>query len=428
VSSLRKEITLLKGIVLAVSMIIGSGLLGLPGLALELGTPQEALGGWICIALAMIPMLYIFMNLGMRYSTAAGLARYAQEAVGGWGGYAVTYLMCGSVLLGMPALASIVAAYAAKLLHLPESSNLLVAVGCVALMVGSNLLGIRATSWVNGAAFVTLLGLFGMVVGENLPYLERGFEALGELAAGGISLNPRNLWAICALLFWAYLGWENLSFGLEEFQEPRKNIPRVYWGSFLLVTLLYLLLALVSVGAELSGYSVKGPEGMALLVADSVAERGLLFVMVLLLMANGNAWIFSISRLFYASGKEGSLFRWLGKLDSRGIPRRSLLFLLGAFSAIILLSPLLGLSISFRILLVSQNFVFLFGLSIIAFFRVERGWRRLVFGLGGAGSCLFLLSGFSWWIFYPLGLMALGFGMYRYRRSSASGASGNSAF
>jgi amino acid transporter len=336
--------------------------------------------------------------------------------------------MCGSVLLGMPALASIIAAYAAKLLHLPESSNLLMAVGCVALMVGSNLLGIRATSWVNGVAFVTLLGLFGMVVGENSLYLERGFEALGELAAGGISLNPSNLWAICALLFWAYLGWENLSFGLEEFQEPQKNIPRVYWGSFLLVTLLYLLLALVSVGAELSGYSVKGPEGIALLVEDSVAERGLLFVMVLLLMANGNAWVFSISRLFYASGKEGSLFRGLGVLDSRGIPRRSLLFLFGAFSGVILLAPLLGLSISFRILLVSQNFVFLFGLSIIAFFRVERGWRRLIFGLGGAGSCLFLLSGFSWWILYPLGLMALGFAMYRYRKSSASGASEDSAF
>ncbi|HOO63236.1 MAG TPA: amino acid permease, partial [Synergistaceae bacterium] len=260
-SSLRKEITLLKGIVLAVSMIIGSGLLGLPGLALELGTPQEALGGWICIALAMIPMLYIFMNLGMRYSTAAGLARYAQEAVGGWGGYAVTYLMCGSVLLGMPALASIIAAYVAKFLGLPESCSLLLSVGCIALMVGSNLLGIRATSWVNGLAFVTLLGLFGIMVGENLPYLERGFAALQEFGSEGVSLHPKNLWSICALLFWAYIGWENLSFGLEEFQEPRKNIPRVYWGSFLLVTLLYLILAFTSVGAELSGYPLKGPEG-----------------------------------------------------------------------------------------------------------------------------------------------------------------------
>ncbi len=416
-SELRKEITPLKGIVLAVSMIIGSGLLGLPGLALELGSPYEALGGWLCIAVAMIPMLYIFMNLGMRYSTAAGLARYAQEAVGEWGSYAVTYLMCGSVLLGMPALASIIAAYVAKLLGLPEGYSLLLSVGCVALMVGSNLLGIRATSWVNGLAFVTLLGLFGIMVGENLPYLERGFAALEELGSGSgdISLHPKNLWSVCALLFWAYIGWENLSFGLEEFQEPRKNIPRVYWGSFLLVTLLYLILAFTSVGAELSGYPLKGPEGMARLVEDSVAEKGLLFVMVLVLLANGNAWVFSISRLFYASGKEGSLFRWLGTLDSRGIPRRSLLFLLFAFSGVILAAPLFGFSISFRILLVSQNFVFLFGLSILAFCRVERGWRWLVFGLGGGGACLFLLSGFSWWIIYPLGLMSLGFLMHRWR-------------
>ena len=417
-SGLRKDITPFKGVVLAVSMIIGSGLLGLPGLALELGSPHDALGGWICISIAMIPMLYIFMNLGIRYSTAAGLARYAQEAVGEWGSYAVTYLMCGSVLLGMPALASIIASYAARLLGFPEGHTLLLSVGCIFFMVGSNLLGVRATSWVNGLAFVTLLGLFGIMVGENLSYFERGCTALGELGGGEISLHPKNLWSICALLFWAYLGWENLSFGHEEFQEPEKNLPWVYGVSFILVTSLYLILAFTSVGAELSGYSVKGPEGMARLVESSVAEKGLLFVMLLVLLANGNAWVFSISRLFYASGKEGSLFRWLGVLDSRGLPSRSLLFLLAAFSGVILLAPLLGLSISFRILLVSQNFVFLFGLSIIAFCRVERGWRRLIFGLGGAVSCLFLLSGFSWWILYPLGLMALGFLMYRYRGGS----------
>lgn len=415
---LKKEITVAKGIILAVSMIIGSGLLGLPGLALELGTPHEALAGWFVIALAMVPMLYIFMALGMRYSTAAGLARYAQEALGEWGGHAVTYLMCGSVLLGMPALASIAGSYIARLLGTPEAFTLPLSVMFIVVMVASNLLGVRATSWVNGFAFISLLFLFAVMIGNNLGFLGVGLEAAGDVLRGSVALRPRNLWEICALLFWAYLGWENLSFGLEEFQNPRRNIPLVYWGSFLLVTFLYLLLALTSTGAELSGQSVKGASGMANLVGEVFAEKGLLFVMVLVLLANGNAWVFSISRLVYASGREGSLPRWVGSLDSRGIPFRSLMTILVSFSAVTLLSPLLGLSVSQRVMLVSQNFVFLFGISIAAFWRVEQGWRRVVFGVGGFVSFAFLISGFSWWAIYPLSLIVLGFLVHRYRRTA----------
>jgi hypothetical protein len=54
---LPKTITTRKGITLAVSMIIGSGLLGLPGMALEMGTVYSAAGGWILISFALQSIL-----------------------------------------------------------------------------------------------------------------------------------------------------------------------------------------------------------------------------------------------------------------------------------------------------------------------------------------------------------------------------------
>ena len=159
---------------------------------------------------------------------------------------------------------------------------------------------------------------------------------------------------------------------------------------------------------------------MANLVTSVFAEKGLLGVMVLVLLANGNAWVFSISRLFYSSGKTGSLPAWLGHLDRRGIPMRSLLFLLVAFTSVTLIAPLIGFSVSQRVMLVSQNFVFLFGISIAAFWKVSRGWRRIVFGLGGFGSFAFLMSGFTWWAVYPLSLLALGFFVHRHRSGGKS--------
>jgi len=99
----------------------------------------------------------------------------------------------------------------------------------------------------------------------------------------------------------------------------------------------------------------------------------------------------------------------LGNLDRRGVPVNSLLAMLAVFSAVIVLAPFLGLSVSTRVLLVSQNFVVLFALSIVAFWRVNSGWRRWLFSLGGAGASLFLMSGFSFLALFPAALLGLGY-------------------
>ena len=104
---LKKTITLWRGIALAVSMVIGSGLLGLPGLALEMGSVHSTAGAWLLVSLALIPLVYIFSALGLKFTSAAGLSRYARESLGDWGGYAVSAVLCGTYTLGIPVLALI---------------------------------------------------------------------------------------------------------------------------------------------------------------------------------------------------------------------------------------------------------------------------------------------------------------------------------
>jgi len=290
----------------------------------------------------------------------------------------------------------------------------------VAVTVGSNLLGVKTTSLLNSVSLGALFLLLAIMVFANTGFLWEGVKAAASTFTGHVPLSPGVLWKICALLFWAFLGWENLSFGLEEFRDPGKTIPRVYWGSFILVVSLYLLLAFASAGAELAGNTVKGAAGMANLIPGSRSgSRTLLAITVLVMVANTNAWVFSISRMLFAAGREGSLPRMLGNLDRRGIPVNSLLAMLAVFSAVIVLAPFLGLSVSTRVLLVSQNFVVLFGLSIVAFWRVNSGWRRWLFSLGGAGASLFLMSGFSFLALFPAALLGLGYCVHaRSRRVS----------
>jgi len=413
-NELKKTITVWKGVALAVSMIIGSGLLGLPGLTIDAGNTYSAIGGWLFISIAIIPLIYIFTQLGLKFTSSAGLSKYAEEGVGKWGGYAVTAVLCGTFTIGIPALAYIGGAYTQKLFNFPESTIYLLAIAILAIMTLLNLAGIKLASLVNTTSLVALIGMVLVIVITNNASFTKGLGILADTVSLKVELNYRSIWVSSALLFWAFLGWENMSFGLEEFENPKKNIPQVYWLSYLIVITLYLSLAITSIGANQLGFDVKGASGLTALVEGGRFSIVLMTVMVLVILANANAWVFGASRLIFASGRDGILPSFLGKITNKGIPFNSLITLFIFYTIILFLVQYTKLNISTLILLVSQNFLVLYACSIYAYWKTEENKNKWVITILSTVSCGFLLSGFSWWIIYPFVLITIGYiGYYR---------------
>ena len=167
-TELGKTITLRRGLGLAICMLIGTGILALPGLALDVGSVHEAILGWFLIALVAIPLIQICARLGLKFPSTSGLAGYAEEAVGPWGGYAVSYLVGGSFFFGLPAVALIGSEYMGQLFTLSEAGVALFAVLLVTLMLLSNLAGMRAISLINYMALAVLFLLISLLIGFNL--------------------------------------------------------------------------------------------------------------------------------------------------------------------------------------------------------------------------------------------------------------------
>lgn len=407
-TELRRAINVWQGIALAVSMVVGSGLLGLPGLTLQAGGLYAAVAGWILTSAAAVPLIWIFSKLGLRFTSSAGLTLYARKAAGEWAGHAAIAVLIGTFVIGIPALALIGGAYAQHLLGLPPSLTPWIAVAILAATTAVNLLGVRAANWVNAGSLAALMGLVAVVVLLNPGYYVAGLSLIPGVATGATPVHYAELWQVCVLLFWAYLGWENLSFGLEEFHRPQRTIPLVYWGSFGVVLLLYLSLAFTSIGAAASGKAVMGASGLVTLVSGTWAGRFLVAVMVLVIVANANAWVFGASRLVFAAARDGVLPRAMARLSSNNVPWASLLALFVGYSLVIAASRIWGISVSVLIPLVSQNFVVLYAFSILAFWRTERGWSRWAISAAALLMCAFFLSGFSWWAAYPAVLLSLG--------------------
>ncbi|AKB74877.1 hypothetical protein MSLAZ_1616 [Methanosarcina lacustris Z-7289] len=411
-TELGKTITLGQGLGLAICMLIGTGILALPGLALDAGSVHEAVLGWFLISLLAVPLIQICARLGLKFPSTSGLAGYAEEAVGPWGGYAVSYLVGGSFFFGLPAVALIGSEYMGKLFTLSEAGVALFAILLVTLMLLSNLAGMRAISLINYMALAVLFLLISLLIGFNLDFFGSGVGIAREVVNGSGNVDLNKVWKVPALLFWAFLGWENLSFSLGEIKDPEKNVPLLYWLSFVLVTSIYILLALISAGASASGVPLQGAAGLSGLVLFTPGGDLLVWLMVIVVAANACSWNFTASRLLYAGGRKGIFPAAFGKLSKRDIPVSGLVGLYVLSIILIIGSYFFKVPVSAMILLVNQNFVFLYAFIIVAYWKTETGWRKWVFSALSLVSLSFLVSGFTWEVIYPVFL--IGFGYYRF--------------
>ncbi len=415
-TELKKTISFRRGMGLAICMLIGTGILALPGLALDAGNVYEAILGWFLIAIVAVPLIEVCSSLGLKFPSTAGLAGYAEKAVGPWGGYAVSYLVGGSFFFGLPAVALIGSEYMRQLFQLSDAGTVFFAFLLVTLMFLSNIAGMRVISMINYASLAVLFLLIGLLISFNLDFMGSGIGIASEALSGNVHIDLHNIWKVAALLFWAFIGWENLSFSLGEIKDPEKNIPRLYWLSFALVTSIYLLLALISTGASISGASIQGAAGLSSLVRFTPKGNLLIWLMIVVIAANACSWNFTASRLLYAGGRTGIFPEIFGKLSKKNIPMSSLigLYILSIF--LIIGSYLFKIPVSTMMLFVSQNYVFIYAFIIIAYWKSETCWNKWIFSALSLVSLSFLISGFTWKIIYPIFL--IGFGYFRYLKSN----------
>ncbi|WP_189491487.1 hypothetical protein [Formosimonas limnophila] len=120
--------------------------------------------------------------------------------------------------------------------------------------------------------------------------------------------------------------------------------------------------------------------------------------------------------MLYSAANEGFFPKSWAVLNQAQMPERALWLLFVAFSLSLVILSVGWLSVAQMMTLVSQNFMVLYAVSLLAYWRII--WLRpsvvaVLMGIVATGSCVFLLQGFTWWWLFPLTL--LGFGAWRGR-------------
>ncbi|GGK43207.1 APC family permease [Salinarimonas ramus] len=424
-STLRRELSVPMAVALAVSTIIGSGLLGLPGIAIAATSPVDALAGWGIAIVLSVPLMLVFMELTRTTGSAGGLATYVGMALGPDARAATAVLLALTFALCIPLGTIMGAAYLTAVLGLPDGATYVIAAGVIVVATLVNVLGVRSSSVVNALSVAALVALVALIVASN-PDLTRDGLAMGaDLAAGAVAPTSwASLWAATAILFWAFLGWENLSFSGEDMKDSQRSVVAVFVIAFVVVTGLYVLLAAVASGAAASGLPVDHVAGLIALLPSG---RGALVVDVLIavvVVANVNAWVFAASRLYFGMARDGVFPRALARLNGAGAPALSLVLLAGIYVAVIATVGLELLPLELGLMLANQNFVVVYMGAVLCLLLFGRGAFRKGLALVALASCSVFVAGFGVMLLLPLAILAsvaLGARVWR-RTGEAAGA------
>lgn len=404
---LKKKISVLNGTAIAISMVVGSGLFGLPGLAIKVTDPITALMGWALIILILPTLIFIFSYLGQRYPSTEGLSLYASLGLGAWSKKGIMLVTCGTLVIGMPAFFLVGGSYIAKLGGLDINIwTIPCAIVLAVVTTVINLTGLDKLGWINKSVVALVLITAILISIQALPMTFTQFSTVNLDIFDKVTIS--GVWLAASIVFWAFQGWENLTFIFGEIENPKRNIPLISWLSFIFVTLIYGVFAFVISAAALQGRDVANLAGVAELLPDTVAGKLVLIVMVLILIANANSWVFGCSRAFYSAACAGVLPAGLAKINARGVPVFSLLYSMIAYIAVIVAIWYFKISEQFCFLITTQGFIILYGAAILAFMKLSTGWVNRFIGVLSFSCWIFLMHGFGWMIIYPLALLLLG--------------------
>lgn len=248
--SMNKQIGLKEAISIGIGGMVGGGIFAVLGLAVSLakgGVPVAFLFAGI---LALITS-YSYVKLSKKYPDRGGTVKFINQGFGKtvFSG-AMNNLLWLSYIIMLSLYASAFGSYAPNLLKLtsdPAIDSHIYASAIILIAAAINYYSIAVVGKIESyAVMIKLIILIGFV-GIGAYGLTESAN-IGQLAIDHWE-SPVLLFAGGMVIFVAYEGFELIANAAPDIKSPEKNIPRAYYFSVIFVIVLYIVIALVTVGS-----------------------------------------------------------------------------------------------------------------------------------------------------------------------------------
>jgi basic amino acid/polyamine antiporter, APA family len=389
-------------IAIVIGGVIGSGIFMKPSLMLnQVGSPWILLSVWVVAgvitmfgALSNAEVASLFPETGGQYVFFQKMYGDGFAFMYGWAAFAVFNTA------GNASIAYVFAEYSNYFFHLPrldpatERSFQLyipfigyiyplanIGVKLLTIVIIALLTAINYRSVKTGGAIQRILTALKAVailllIGGIISSGGGSFSHLSQTLTRNVSPNWMGAYvAALAGAFWAYDGWNNITFIAGEIQQPQKNIPRSLFLGLTACIIIYVLVNLAYLYALPPGKMAAS----TFVAADAAtviwgAIGGSLITLMVMLSTFGtvNANIFSTARVTYAMGQENKLFAWAGKTQPDYKTPGNALILNACWTSLMVISG------SFDMLTDMLIFVswFFYGMSALGLFILRKKYAN----------------------------------------------------
>jgi amino acid efflux transporter len=384
------QLSTLRGAALYIGALLGPGLLLLPGLAAAEAGPASVLA-WAGLLVLSALFALVFAALGRSFPSASGVTGYVTAGLGDRAGRATGWMFLTGVVTGAPVVCLIGAGYLTALTGGGQLARTCVAAMLLLVVLALAAFGLRTSS----TAQLLLVGLLVTVVGVAVagsahaaraanwtPFASHGWLAVGHAAA---------------TLMLSFVGWEAVAPLTTRFTNPARQLPRVVAIALAVTSLLYLGLAVATIGVLGRGAGTLVP--LAGLLRSAVGPAGTAaaaVAAVVLTLGATNAYINGAATMASALARPNPA---PGGAGGDAGPRRPAAWLLAAIAASgLLLIAAYGLGLASPASLVAVPTALFLGVYLgcmAAAARVLRGrarWAALP-----AGVAVLVMLGYCGW-------------------------------
>jgi APA family basic amino acid/polyamine antiporter len=289
-----------------VGIILGAGIYALIGEAA--GLAGNAV--WMAFAISALVALFTglsYAELSSMFPKASAEYEYTSQAFGRRPAFVIGWLIIFSGAIGAATVALGFAGYFNALLGAPRIPSALV---LVVILSGIIFVGIKQSAWV--AIVFTFIEALGLVIIVTL-----GISYFGSVDYLEMPFGFSGLFQASALIFFAFIGFEEIVKLSEEAIDPERTIPRALILAITASIVLYILVAL-------SAVSVLGWQELSLSdapfanIAYAALGKNAFFVLsIIALFSTTNTvllMLLAASRIIYGMADSSSLPKVLGKV------------------------------------------------------------------------------------------------------------------
>lgn len=415
---LKKSLTVVSGAAMTTGAVLGAGIMVLPAITAVMAGPSSVLS-WALMGLLTLPMIFIIGRLAVQFPDAGGMATYVQHGLGNLYSRWLGILMITALPFGMPITALIGANYLGSYFQWSQLGIHLCAGTMIFVAVCLNYRGIqlagRIQIFVVGFILLVLAaaiwsGIPQMQLSAFQPFMPQGWFAMIQASA---------------LTFFAFTGWEMISYLAEEFQEPARDIPRSLGLAAFIINFLYVAVSLAIVG---TGVYLQGTPLTALLqlISFRFGSSGIAVVSFFGCLACYcpiHIYIAGFSRLIYAQAREGNLPKLFSVLHPQfQTPHKTLLAFLPIAVLVLVVSYGFSFDLQTLINIPCANFLLIYVLGMAAAVRLlPKRWEKI---MAGSSAVVIGLMYFctGWYALFSVGIticFMVAEYVLRHRRSAA---------